>query len=203
VSEEDSVLTYRIEHQWRPLPAVDFSAGYQHGVVPSARTLLTYDQVALRPIWRIGDGWHLNLQASYSYYEDRNSLFSGTLENFWRLSQPMDVWLGLHNSIDTMDLDSNLYWSPYRDERHYLMLRIRRSYPDYYGLFRVHLGYARSRSRPSQDLLTDEGWTTLIGFEASVNRTWDNGFELNATFSVNNTDEYTEYSAYGALLYKF
>ncbi len=219
VSEQ--AITYGLEHQWRPRPALDFSALYQHGVVPSARQLITYDQVAVRPFWRIGDGWHLNAIGSFSYYEDRNSLIRAEMENFWRLSRELDIWMGLHSSLNTTDLDSNLYWSPFMEQRHYLVFRMRRSYPDYFGMFKINLGYTREKARPAElaefevaranaeaggysaGSGPDEGWNPLVGFSAIANRKWDNGVEISVEFTVNNTQEYTEHAVMGMLMWKF
>jgi tetratricopeptide (TPR) repeat protein len=220
-AESDTAITYGLEHQWRPRPAIDFAAIYQHGVVPSSRKLLTYDLMAVRPFWRVRDGWHLNALGSFSYYEDRNSLIRVELENFWRLSQALDIWVGVHNSVDTMDLENDLYWSPYMEQRHYLVFRMRRSYPNYFGLFKINLGYQKAKARDSElDAFLsaqaqgeaegfsagagpDEDWNPLIGFSASATRTWDSGWELSGEFTVNNTKEYTEHSIRGSLLYKF
>jgi tetratricopeptide (TPR) repeat protein len=217
----NQAFTYGLEHQWRPFPAMDISSMYTHGVVPSAREVITYDQLALRPFWRIRDGWQTNGIGSFAFYEDRNSHVRVEMENFWRMSQAIDLWLGFHNSIDTTDRDSDIYWSPYWEQRHYFILRLRRSYPNYFGMFKANVGVMKSRARQAElDLFDnsrvqgetqgfspgsgpDEDWNPLLGFSASVTRSWDNGWNITGEFSVNSSKEYTEHTVSGSLLYKF
>ncbi len=217
----NQAFTYGLEHQWRPFPAMDISSMYTHGVVPSAREVITYDQLALRPFWRIRDGWQTNGIGSFAFYEDRNSHVRVEMENFWRMSQAIDLWLGFHNSIDTTDRDSDIYWSPYWEQRHYFILRLRRSYPNYFGMFKANVGVMKSRARQAElDLFDnsrvqgetqgfspgsgpDEDWNPLLGFSASVTRSWDSGWNITGEFSVNSSKEYTEHTVSGSLLYKF
>jgi len=217
----DSVLTYGVEHQWRPIPSIDLSAFYFHGAVPSARELLTYDQFAVRPLWRIRDGWHLEALGTLSYYEDQNSLLHMKLENFWRFSRESPFWLGFHSSIFTADVESDLYWTPYLDQRHYFILRVRQAYLDYFATLNLNIGWNRELARNSEIAEfqnaqaqgeefgfspgpgPDEDWSSLIGFSATLNRTWESGWSIESQFIVNNTREYTEHSILARILYTF
>lgn len=219
--QNESAFTYGIEHQWRPVPAIDIAAFYNHGVVPSARELISFDGVGVRPFWRVRDHWETFAFAYFAFYEDRNSYIKTEVENFWRLSQPYDFWIGLHNSLETMDQDSDLYFSPFWDQRHYLIFRLRRTFPDYYGMFRINLGIAKTDVRReeldrfenarvqgeaegwSPGAGPDTGWNRLLGFSATLTRTWDNGFEVTGELNVNSTNEYTEHTALLRLLYAF
>lgn len=212
----DSEPVYAIEHQWRPTLAIDMAARYQHDVVPSARTIMTYDAMTLRAIWRARDWWHSSGVASYSAYDDNNSYLHAELENFWRLSLDQDLWLGLHDSLDTMDMDSDFYWSPYWDQRHYLILRLRRSYPNYFGMMRVNLGWQKGKARPltaeeynalaargETTNVEDPGWEPLLGVGASLTRKWKSGWEFSGEASVNSLSTYTERTIQASLLYRF
>lgn len=217
---EDAIV-YGIEHQWRPAPAIDMSGRLARGIVPSARKLITYDSVALRPYWRIYDGWHANAIGYFAYYEDRNSYLKLEAENYWVLSHRHDIWWGLRNSVDTVDQDSDYYWTPFWDQRHALVLRIRRAFPDYFGQLRVHLGYQKTEPRPEEEeeyeiaraqgeaqgyspgLAPDDGWDPMIGFAASATRKFKNGFEFTGEISVNAADEYTEHTVQLRLTYNF
>jgi len=220
--EEEETETYGIEHQWRPFPNMDFIALYNHDAVPSARDLITYDQLAFRPIWRVNDGWHASGVGSFSFYDDNNSYLRVEMENLWNVSRHLGVWFGLHNSVDTTDEASDLYWTPYWEQRHYLILEIRRNYPNLSASLRGHLGMQKSEARDEdvQEFLNlraqaeeqggfsagegpDEDWNPLIGVQANISRTWDWGLEVNGSFTVNSTRAYTEHSVYGSVLYRF
>lgn len=210
-----------IEHQWRPAPAIDMSARLARGLVPSARKLITYDSITLRPYWRIFDGWHSSALGYFAYYEDRNSYLKIELENYWVLSHRHDIWWGVRNSIDTVDQDSDLYWTPFWDQRHALLLRIRRAFPDYFGQLRVHLGYQKTEPRPEDEeefeiaraqgeaqgyspgLAPNDDWELMLGFSASATRKFKNGFEVTGEISVNAADEYTEHTLQLRLAYNF
>ncbi len=219
--DNEDATTFGVEHQWRPVPAMDLAARFHRGLVPSARAMLRYDSVALRPYWRILDGWHANALGFFAYYQDRNSLVKTEVENYWRLSEPYDIWLGMRNWIDTVDQDSDLYWTPFWEQRHAILLRVRRSYPQYYGVVRAHIGIQKSRARREEmdRYLTaraqgeaqgwspgrgpEQGWQRMLGFAGTVARTFPNGLEIGADFSVNSSDEYTEHNASLRLMYAF
>jgi len=219
--DDETKFVYGIEHQWRPVPAIDISAFYNHGLVPSAREMLSFDGLGIRPFWRIRDDWQTSGMAYFAYYEDRNSYIKVEMENFWRISQQNDLWLGIHNSLETMDQDSDLYFSPFWDQRHYLIFRLRRTFPNYFSMFRVNMGFAKSDvRREEKDRFAnaraqgeaegwspgsgpDEGWNRLLGFGANVTRTWRSGVEISGELNVNSTNEYTEHTAMLRLLYTF
>jgi hypothetical protein len=219
---KEEEVTYGIEHQWRPFPNLDFFAAYNHGVVPSAVELVSYDQITFRPIWRVRDWWHATGVGSFSFYDDNNSFVHSEIENLFLFSERLDIWGGLHSSISTMDEESDLYLSPFWEQRHFLVLEIRRNFPRFSSSLRGHLGFQKERARDEeiQEFLNlqaaaaeqggfsagdgpDEGWNKLLGFSANVSRTWDNGFEVNASFLVNATNEYIEHNVIGSLLYRF
>lgn len=217
--EEEPV--FGLEHQWRPAPAIDMSARYARGLVPSAREMITYDSFGIRPYWRIRDGWHANGIGYFAYYDDQNSYLKAEIENYWVLSHRHDIWWGIRNSIDTVDRDSDLYWTPFWDQRHVLLLRLRRSFPDYYGQLRVHFGYQKTEPRReeldeyevarvqgeeqgySPGLGPDDDWEKMMGFAASVTRKFKNGFEFTGEVTVNAADDYTEHTALVRLQYNF
>lgn len=217
----EQAVTYGIEHRWRPRPALDLAARYQHGLVPSARSMIEFDALQLKPLWRFRDGWHIQADTQFQYYEDRNSLLHLELENLWRLSIEQDIWLGLHNSVTTMDRDSEFYWSPYWNERHYVFLRLRRAYPNYFAMLMGQIGIEREQVRDKQleefrsaqvrgetigffpGLNPERGWSTLVGATASVTRTWKSGWELSTEFTVRALREYIEHSVSASLLYRF
>ena len=218
---EEEVFTYGVEHQWRPVPSIDIAARYHHGWVPSAREIIEYDSLALRPFWRIRDHWEASGLAYFAYYDDRNSFLKAQAENYWCLSRRYDVWIGIRNSVDTVDRDSDLYWTPYWEQRHALQLRIRRSYPNYYGMIRAHVGMQKSDvRREERDRFEaarargeaqgwspgrgpDTGWNTMLGFSGTVTRTFEGGLEASTDVNVSSSDEYTEHTVSARLTYYF
>ncbi len=210
-----------LEHQWRPVPAFDTSVRYQHDLVPSARELLEYDGFALRAIWRIQDWWHASALGAFSVFEDDNSHLHANIENLWRMSPRHNVWFGLHDSVDTVDRKSDLYWTPYWDQRHYLVLRLSQSYPNYTGAVRFHLGLQKDKAR-QEDLDAyntakasaekggwypgsnpQQDWASLLGLGVTLSRRWASGWDLTAEFSVNAIRDYTEHTLGGRLMYRF
>lgn len=220
--EDDAgALAGALEHQWRPVPAFDMSVRYQHDLVPSARELLEYDGLALRAIWRIQDWWHASALGAFSVLEDDNSHLHANVENLWRMSPRYNVWLGLHDSVDTVDRDSDLYWTPYWDQRHYLVLRLSQSYPNYFGSIRFHLGVQKDKAR-QEDLDAynaakasaekggwypgsnpQQDWTSLLGLGLTLTRRWASGWDLSGEFTVNAIRDYTEHTLGGKLMYRF
>ncbi|MEX2605918.1 MAG: hypothetical protein WD708_01120, partial [Kiritimatiellia bacterium] len=217
--EDEEEVTYGVEHQWRPFPNMDFVAAFNHGVVPSARRLVSYDQVVFRPIWRVKDTWHATAVGAFSFYDDDNSFVNAELENLWLLSKRLDVWWGLHHSITTTDEDSDLYWTPYWEQRHYLVLELRRNFPNFTSSLRGHLGFLKEKARDEevQSFLNtqaiadeqggfsageppDEGWNKLIGFSANLSKVWPTGLEVNGSFTVNAVNDYIEHNVIGSIL---
>lgn len=219
--EGESAVAFALEHQWRPTMAIDMAARFQHDLVPSARALIAYDSVAGLGIWRVFDWWHATGNAVYSLYQDDNSFLHAGMENFWRLSMNQDFWIGFHSSVDTVDKASDMYWSPYWDQRHYFIFRVRRSYPNYFGMVRVNLGWQKAKGRPEEmDAYynrkaraetqgwypgdnPDQDWERLVGIAASLTRKWGRGWELSAEFGVSSMRDYTEHNLSGSLLKRF
>lgn len=219
--EDAGILVGALEHQWRPVPAFDASVRYQHDVVPSARELLEYNGFALRAIWRIKDWWHASTFGAFSLFDDDNSHLHANVENLWRMSSRYNVWLGLHDSVDTVDRDSDFYWTPYWDQRHYLVLRLSQSYPYYTGSVRFHIGLQKEKAR-QEDLDAyntakaaaegkgwypgsnpQQGWNSLLGLGVTLSRRWQSGWEFNGEFVVNAIRDYTEHTITGRLMYQF
>lgn len=217
----ESVLTYSLEYLWRPVLPLDMSIRYEHGMVPSARAIVEYDGGGLGAIWRARDEWNATGTAVYWSMQDDNSLLRLMLENFWRISERYDIWLGLHDSLITADMASDLYWTPYWEQRHYLIVRLRRTYPKYFGMVRVNVGVVKSKGRPEEWAVyneraaraegqgwypgdtPDQGWDRLIGFSASLRREWSNGWEIEGEAAVNALREQTERTLSGSLIYRF
>jgi tetratricopeptide (TPR) repeat protein len=221
LDEDAGVLVGSLEHQWRPVPAFDTSVRYQHDLVPSARKLLEYNGFALRAIWRVKDWWHASTFGAFSVFDDDNSHLHANVENLWRMSTRHNVWLGLHDSVDTVDRDSDLYWTPYWDQRHYLVLRISQSYPNYTAAARFHLGLQKEKAR-QEDLDAyntakaaaegkgwypgsnpQQGWNSLLGLGVTLSRRWQSGWEFSGEFVVNAIRDYTEHTISGRLMYRF
>ena len=217
----ESVLTYSLEYLWRPVLPLDMSVRYEHGMVPSARAIIEYDGAGLGAIWRAKDEWNATGTAAYWSLDDDNSLLRLMLENYWRISERYDIWLGLHDSLITADRASDLYWTPYWEQRHYLIIRLRRSYPNYFGMVRVNIGAQQSEGRPEEWAVyneraaraegqgwypgndPDQDWERLIGFSASLRRSWANGWEIEGEATVNSLREQTERSLIGSVMYRF
>lgn len=217
----ESVIVYSLEYMWRPALAIDMAIRYEHDMMPSAREIIEYDGAALGAVWRVRDGWNATGQGVYRMMDDDNSLLRVMAENFWRISQRYDIWVGLQNSLVTTDMDSDLYWTPYWDQRHVAVIRVRRTFPNYYGMVRVNVGLQKAKGRPEDIELyrsraavgelqgwypgegPDEDWNKVVGVGASVVRRWANGWEIKGETSINAIGETTERHLTGSLIYRF
>lgn len=221
-AKKEDEITYGVEHMWRPFPNMDFTAVFNHNVVPSAIKLISYDQLVFRPLWRVTDTWQATALGSFSFYDDNNSFVNGEIENLWLLSDRLDIWAGIHSSISTADEASDLYWTPYWEQRHFAIMEIRRNYPGLTTSLRGHLGFQKEKAREEdvQDYLNlqvvaaeqggfsageapDEDWNKLIGFSANISKVYDWGLEVNGSFLMNATKAYTEHNVIGSILYRF
>lgn len=221
-AKTEDEFTYGVEHQWRPFPNMDFTALYNHGVVPSAIELVSFDQLSFRPVWRITDYWQATATGSFSFYDDNNSFVNAEIENLWLLSEKLDVWAGFHSSLSTTDEASDLYWTPFWEQRHFAIMEVRRQYPGLTTSLRGHLGFQKEKARDEdvQAFLNlqataaeqggfsagegpDEDWNKLLGFSANISKTFPWGLELNGSFLVNATKAYTEHNVIGSILYRF
>lgn len=217
----ESVITYALQYMWRPALAIDMAIRYEHDMMPSARAIIEYDGATLGAVWRVRDWWNATGQGVYRIMDDDNSLLRLMAENFWRISQRYDIWVGLQNSLVTTDVDSDLYWTPYWDQRHVAVIRVRRTFPNYYGMVRVNVGAQKAKGRPADIELyrsrkavgelqgwypgegPDEDWHQVVGVGASVVRRWANGWEIKGETSINAIGETTERQMYGSLIYRF
>jgi len=219
--EGESMWSYAGEIQWLPTLFLAAALRYEHDRVPSARALVEYDSLLLRGRWQVRDGWHSEGISQYAYYDDENAMLMLALENLWRLSAEQDVWIGFASRMTTTDADSELYWSPYWDQRHYFIGRLRRAYPGYFAILQVNLGWQREKARQEaleayRDLRTrgeQEGWypgsgpqgswEPMIGVSASVDKRWQSGWEASAEVSANVLSEYIERVVTARLRYRF
>lgn len=217
----ESALAYSLEYQWRPTPVLDMATRVQHDLVPSAREIIEYNSFALTAFWRVFDGWRARGSTEYAFFEDDNTLLRMEAENLWRLSARKNFWLGLRHRFISTDRKSDLYWTPYWEQRHLLIARIIRAYPNFYGTLQAQIGIQKERARDEdkqafREMKTradeegwypgsgpNEDWDAVVGVEAALRHTWKSGWEIGAEASVNALRDYTERTVTLSLLYPF
>jgi len=135
------------------------------------------------------------------------------------VAERIGFYLGVEGSFVTADKYRPDYWTPYWEQRYYVVGRLKRSYPRFYGSVEVRVG--RIYDRPRQEdmdaynalkVLADKegwypgdspdlGWDSLIGFAATFRKQFFNHWELYGEASVNAVRDYTEYFLKGGLTY--
>ncbi len=215
----ESANTFAAEYQWKPVLTLDMDARYQYDVIPSAKRLITYNSAAMLGAWRLRDWWDMLGHAQYSYLSDDNSIMRLNVNSDWLVAERMGFYLGVEGSFITADKASSDYWTPYWEQRYYLVGRLKRSYPRFYGSVEVRIGRIYDRARQadmdaynSRKVIADaegwypgdspeQGWDSLIGFAASFRRQFFSHWELFGDASVNAVRDYTEYFLQGGLTY--
>ena len=215
----ESANTFAAEYQWKPVLTLDMGARYQYDVIPSAMRLITYNSAALVSVWRIRDWWDLLGHGQYSYLSDNNSILRLNFNSDWLVAERIGFYLGLEGSFITADKYSPDYWTPYWEQRYYLVGRIKRSYPRFYGSVEARVGRIYDRAR-QEDLdayntrkvlaeqqgwypgdSPDVGWDTLVGCAATLRKQFWTHWEMYGEASVNAVRDYTEYYLKGGLTY--
>ncbi len=215
----ETANTFAGEYQWKPVLTLDMAARYQYDVIPSAKQLITYNSAAVLGAWRLRDWWDMLGHGQYSYLSDDNSIMRLNVNSDWLVAERMGFYLGLEGSFVTADKYSYDYWTPYWEQRYYLVGRIKRSYPRFYGSAEVRIGRVYDRARQedmdaynARKVIADkegwypgdspeQGWDSLIGFAVTFRRQFFNHWELFGDASVNAVRDYTEYFLKGGLTY--
>lgn len=215
----EAANTFAAEYQWKPVLTLNMAARYQYDVIPSAKRLITYNSAAMLGALRLRDWWDLLGHGQYSYLSDDNSIMRLNVNSDWLVAERMGFYLGVEGSFITADQYSPDYWSPYWEQRYYVVGRLKRSYPRFYGSVEVRVGRIYDRARQedmdaynARKLVADKegwypgdspelGWDSLIGFAANFRKQFFNHWELYGEASVNAVRDYIEYYLKGGLTY--
>lgn len=207
---------------WQPFQALQLAMQYDHDLVPSARVKMAYNALAATALWKVSDGWDVTGEARYFSYKDRNAMAQLSGSSFWLLLDRLGLWGGLEASTYTMDKKSDLYWSPYWDTRYAGVLRLRRSYLDYYFQLDARIGRQSEKARPEDKVAwrnlqaqathdgnwyagdnPDADWATYIGLGATYRQRIWRHLDLIGNLSVNFLREYSEHDFTVGLQYNF
>lgn len=215
----ESANTFAGEYQWKPVLTLDMAARYQYDVIPSAKRLITYNSAAMLGALRLRDWWDVLGHGQYAYLSDDNSIMRLKVNSDWLVAERMGFYLGVEGSFITADKYNPDYWTPYWEQRYYLVGRLKRSYPRFYGSLEVRVGRIYDRARQedldaynSRKVAADKegwypgdspelGWDSLIGFAATFRKQFFSHWELFGDASVNAVRDYTEYFLKGGLTY--
>ena len=215
----ETANTFAGEYQWKPVLTLDMATRYQYDVIPSAKRLITYNSAAMLGAWRLRDWWDMLGHGQYSYLSDNNSILRMNLNTDWLVAEQMGFYLGLEGSFITADKYSPDYWTPYWEQRYYVVGRLKRSYPRFYGSVEVRIGRIYDKAR-QEDMdaynarkvvaaqqgwypgdSPEAGWDSLIGFAATLRKQFWTHWEFYGEASVNAVRDYTEYYLKGGLTY--
>lgn len=215
----EAAHTFAAEYQWKPILTLDMAARYEHGIVPSARELITADSGGLLGVWRVRDWWDVLGHAQYSFLSDANSILRLNANSFWLVVERVGLYLGLEGSLITVDNYSADYWSPYWEKRYYIVGRMKRSYPRLYGSVEVRFGKVQDDGRPEEmDAYNqrrvraeregwypgdspDTGWDSAVGCAATLRKQFWRYGEFFGEASVTALRNYTEYFLKGGLTF--
>lgn len=207
---------------WRPYRAIQLLALYDHDLVISARRKIAYNAVGLNTLWKVTDNWDISGNARYWSYDDDNAMVHLLGNSFWQVFPRQGIWAGIEASIHSMDEDSEFYWSPYWDKRFSGILRLRRSYLDYFFQFDARLGVQSEKARPEdKDIYRglkaradfdgnwypgpdpESGWDTYVGLGATYRQRIWRHVDLIGNLSVNFLRDYSEHDFTLGLQYTF
>lgn len=207
---------------WRPYRALQVVATLDHDLIPSARRKIDYDSLAVNARWKVNDSWELVGDTRYWSLSDKNAMGMLAASSFWQLFERQGIWGGIESSVYSMDEDSDFYWSPYWDTRYAGVLRLRRTYQDYYFQFDARLGRQKEKARPevmnewlnlqaqaekdgnwSAGTSPEADWDTFVGIGGSYRQRLWRHLDLFGNISVNFLRNYSEHDFSVGLQYNF
>lgn len=151
----DDVNAFGIEGQLKPILPLDIAARFEHDAEPSARTLLrgpvTYDLWMANGVFSIRDWWELWASGLYYDFSDDNDRSHVAIASQWLLWEPIGLRAGLRYAYATSDEEREDYWTPYKLNRFYLELSLRRTYQRVYYSLQARAGIGKEEVRPEED----------------------------------------------------
>ena len=221
-ASSDTEMVGNLSMVWRPYKALQVLASFDHDLIPSARRMISYNSLYVNTLWKINDSWNLTGDSRYWSLSDKNAMTMVAIASFWRLFERQGIWGGLESSIYTMDEKSDFYWSPYWDTRFAGVLRLRRTYQDYFFQFDVRLGRQKEDARPEvmnewlslQAQAEKDGtwsagespemdWDTFVGIGADYRQRIWRHLDLIGTINVNFLRNYSEHDVNVGFQYNF
>ncbi len=218
----ESEIVGTLTMAWRPFHALQVITSVDHDLIPSARRKIAYESFYVNAIWKVNDSWELTGDARYWSLEDNNALAMMALSSMWKVFERQGIWAGLESSVYSMDEDNVYYWSPYWDTRYNGVVRIRRSYQDYFFQFDARLGRQKEKARPeiinewlnlqaqaekdgnwSAGSYPEMDWDTFFGFGGSYRQRIWRHLDLIGNISVNFLRNYSEHNYTAGLQYNF
>ena len=204
---DDSEIVGALALQLKPLLALDVVARYEHDVIPSAHSIITYNSAELRGGWRIQDWWNLEAYGIYTFLSDANTMLRMGANTEWLLSEKQGLYMGMQYQFITAE-DANIeYWTPYWQQRFYLNAKMQRSYFSNYTSVRARLGWSKELLRPVPEQINPDqespGWSPVVGIDASLRRNLFRHLDVFGQASVNFLQDYTERNFVVGLIYDF
>ncbi|MDD5677385.1 MAG: tetratricopeptide repeat protein [Kiritimatiellae bacterium] len=204
---DDSEIVGALELQLKPLLALDVSARFEHDVIPSAHSIITYNSGALRGLWRMFDWWNLEADGEYTLLSDNNTMLRMMANTEWLLSEKQGMHIGMQYQFITAEDASIEYWTPYWQQRFYLTARMQRSFFANYTSVRARVGWSKESMRPQQEQINPDpeqpGWNAVVGVDGSLRRNLFGHLDAYAQFSVNFIQDFTERNVVVGLIYDF
>ncbi len=152
---EDDVPAFGVEGQLKPFLPLDLAARFEHDAEPSARTLLrgpvTYDLWMANGVFSLRDWWEIWGSGQYYTFSDDNARAHAAAASQWLLWEPIGLRFGLRYAYSTSDEEREDYWTPYKLNRYYLELSLRRTYQRTYYSLQARAGIGREEVRPEED----------------------------------------------------
>jgi len=149
---DDDVSAYGVDAQIKPFLPLDIAARFEHDAVPSARTLLrgpvTYNLWMANGVFSIRDWWELWGSGQYYSFSDDNDRTHASVASQWLLWEPIGLRFGLRYAYSSSDQKREDYWTPYKMNRYYLELSLRRSYLRTFYSLRARAGIGKQEVRP-------------------------------------------------------
>ncbi|MDD5677384.1 MAG: tetratricopeptide repeat protein [Kiritimatiellae bacterium] len=202
-----SEIVGALELQMKPLLALDVAARFEHDVMPSAHSMITYNSGGLRGAWRIFDWWNLDANGVYTLVSDSNTMLTLLANTEWLLMEKQCLYAGLQYHFITAEDASIEYWAPFWQQRFYLTARIQRSYFNSYTSVRARLGWTTESVRADPVQINPDreqsGWSPMVGVDASLRRNLFGHLDVYGQLSLNFLQQFTEHNVTVGLIYDF
>lgn len=212
-----TLLEFGAVHRWKPWESLECVTAFDRSAVPSARAALARSSLSLTAIWLPADRWEIVASGAYSEMSDTNALLNLSAQALGQLGTARTLQAGLRAELTTADDPREEYWTPYWNERVFLIGRFRKAYPRFHAESELRLGLSREKGRPD-DLAAwrdrkirgeregwDPGeepgsdWEPVIGVGLSFDRRLGKNWSLNAAGACSFYSDYSEYRLEGAL----
>ena len=217
-----SFLGFSVEFNGRPTLVTEGNFRFTRDAIPTFGGPLAYNAISFEGRWNIRDYVELVGSGEFQDISDGNSLFFVRLKNLWRLSEEQQIYSGIAAEYINAGFYDIEYWTPHWLERVLFVSEIRRNYLETDFRFGLRYGMGRQAAWPADELRYNahvtadaaagqtyngpnptRDWSPVVGAEVSLNKRFGLHWQLLLYGSVNELQDYSEYTVRGEVVYHF